>query len=356
MNNLYGWAMSEYLPYGGFKWLKNVDEFDVMSVSEKSPIGYFLEVDLEYPDELHELHNDYPLAPEKFAVSSDMLSNYCKKIADTHEAKVGDVKKLIPNLSSKTNYVVHYKNLQLYLSLGMKLTKIHRELKFKQSDWMKKYIDFNTKKRMNAANDFEKDFFKLMINSVYGKTMENLRKRINVRLVNNAKDFLKYTSKPTYITHKIFGKDYAAIHEIKPVLIFNKPIYVGFTVLELSKWLMYDFHFNFIKTDFDAELLFTGTDSFTYERKSENVYEEFFKWKDLFEFSNYSKDSKSFDKTNKKVIGKMKDEFRGVIVIESFGLKSKMHSMKKIDGKECNTAKGVIIATEFDKFKDVLFN
>ena len=119
---------------------------------------------------------------------------------------------------------------------------------------------------------------------------------------------------------------------------------------------MYDFHFNFIKTDFDAELLFTGTDSFTYERKSENVYEEFFKWKDLFEFSNYSKDSKSFDKTNKKVIGKMKDEFRGVIVIESFGLKSKMHSMKKIDGKECNTAKGVIIATEFDKFKDVLFN
>ena len=112
---------------------------------------------------------------------------------------------------------------------------------------MKKYIDFNTEKRMNAANGFEKDFFKLMINSVYGKTMENLRKRINVRLVNNEKDFLKYTSRPTYITHKIFGKDYAAIHEIKPVLTLNKPIYVGFTVLELSKWLMYDFHYNFIK-------------------------------------------------------------------------------------------------------------
>ena len=131
MNNLYGWAMSVYLTYGGFKWLKNVGEFDVMSISEKSLIGYFFEVDLEYPDELHELHNDYPLAPEKFAVSSDMLSNYCKKIADTHEAKVGDVKKLIPNLSSKTNYVVHYRNAQLYLSLGMKLTKIHRMLKFK---------------------------------------------------------------------------------------------------------------------------------------------------------------------------------------------------------------------------------
>ena len=123
MNNLYGWAMSEYLPYEGFKWLKNVDKFDVMSINEKSPIGYFLEVDLKYPDELHELHNDYPLAPEKLAVSSDMLSKYCKKIADKYEIKVGDVKKLIPNLGNKTNYVVHYRNLQLYLSLGMKLIK-----------------------------------------------------------------------------------------------------------------------------------------------------------------------------------------------------------------------------------------
>ena len=146
MNNLYGLAMSEYLPYERFEWLKNVDEFDVMSVSEKSPIGYFLEVDLEYPDELHELHNDYPLAPEKLAVSSDMLSKYCKKIADKYEIKIGDVKKLIPNLGNKTKYVVHYRNLQLYLSLGMKLTKIHKVLRFKQFDGMKKYIDFNTEK------------------------------------------------------------------------------------------------------------------------------------------------------------------------------------------------------------------
>ena len=156
---------------------KNVDKFDVMSISEKNQIGYLLEADLKYSDKLHELHNDYPLAPEKLAVSSDMLSKYCKKIADKYEIKVGDVKKLIPNLGNKTNYVVHYRNLQLYLSLGMKLTKIHRVLNFKQSDWMKKYIDFNTEKRVNAANDFEKDFFKLMINSVYRKTMENLRKK-----------------------------------------------------------------------------------------------------------------------------------------------------------------------------------
>ena len=118
-----------------------------------------------------------------------------------------------------------------------------------------------------------KKIFKLMINFVYGKAMENLRKIINVRFVNNAKDFLKYTSQRTYITHKIFGKDYVAIHEIKSVLILNKSIYVGFTVLDLSKWKMYDFHYNFIKKNFDAELLFTDTDSLTYEIKSENVYE-----------------------------------------------------------------------------------
>ena len=234
-NNLYGWPMSKYLPYGEFRWVKNVDGFDVMSISEKSDTGYLLEVNLEYPDELHELHNNYPLAPEKLAVSNDMLPAYCKKITDKYDIKVGDVERLIPHLDNKVKYVVHYINLQLYLSLGIKLTKIHRILQFKKSDSMKRYIDFNTEKRKNAANNFEKIFFKLMINSVYGKTMENLRKRMDVRLVSNEKDFLKYTSRPTYITHKIFGKDYAAIYEIKPVLMLNKPIYVGFTVLDLSK-------------------------------------------------------------------------------------------------------------------------
>ena len=146
MNNLYGLAMKVYLPQGGFKWLKNVDGFDVSSISKKSPIGYILEADLEYPDELHALHNDYQLVPENLAISYDMQSDYCKKSADKYEIKFGDVKKSIPNLGNKTNYVLHYRNLQLCLSLGMRLTKIHRVLKFKQSDWTKKYIDFNTEK------------------------------------------------------------------------------------------------------------------------------------------------------------------------------------------------------------------
>ena len=186
----------------------------------------------------------------------------------------------------------------------MKLTQIHRVLRFRQSDWMQKNIDFNTKKTMNAANSFEKNFFKLIINSVYGKAMENLRKRINVRLVNNEKDFLKYTSRPTHITHKIFDKNYAAIHEIKPVLMLNKPIYVGFTVLELSKWLVHDFDYSFIKKYFDAELLFTDTDSPTYKIKSKDLYEESFMPKYLFDFSNYPEDSKFFDQTNKKLLVK----------------------------------------------------
>ena len=154
--------------------------------------------------------------------------------------------------------------------------------------------------------------------------MENLGKKINVGLVNNNKNSSKYTSRPTHITHKIFDKNYAAIHEIKPVLTLNKPIYVGFTVLELSKWLMYDFHCNFIKKDFDAELLFTDTDSLTYGIKSEDVYEEFFRHKHLFDLRNYPKDSKFFDPVNKKVIGKMKDVSEGKINDEFVGLKSKM--------------------------------
>ena len=171
------------------KWLKNVDNFDVNSVSKKSLIEYVFEFDLEYPDKLHVLHNDYPLIPEKFAIFYDMLSNYCKKIVDEYGIKVGDVKKLIPNLGCKTNYVLHYRNIRLNLSLGMKLTKTHSVLKVKQSDWMKKYIDFNTEKRTNAANSFEKDFFKLMINSVYAKPWKTYKK-VNVRLVNNEKCFL----------------------------------------------------------------------------------------------------------------------------------------------------------------------
>ena len=162
-----------------------------------------LEVDLEYPQWLHDLHNDYPVAPGKAKVSKDMLSRYCKKIAEKYKISIGQVNKLIPTLKSKEMYILHYRNLQLYLDLGLNLMKVHRVLEFDQSPWLKQYIDFNTEKRKHAKNLFEKDFFKLMNNSAFGKTMENLGKRVDIRLVTNEKKLLKLTSKPTYVTRAL---------------------------------------------------------------------------------------------------------------------------------------------------------
>ena len=152
------------------------------------------------------------------------MSNYCFSIASEYGIKIGEVTKLVPNLSNKRKYVVNYRNLQLYLSLGMKLTKTHKVLKCKQSNWLKKYIDFHTEERKKAANSFEKDFSKLMNNSALGKTMGNLRKRISVKLINNAKDYVKCISKPRFVSQNVFSKSFVAIHEIKSVLTLNKPI------------------------------------------------------------------------------------------------------------------------------------
>ena len=165
-NNLYGYAMSQYLPTGGFKWLteKQIDKIMKKTILLDNKKGYILEVDLKYPEELHELHNDYPLAAEKMKVTKDMLSPYCKTIQEKFGVTIGQVAKLTPTLTEKKNYVLHYRNLQLYLSLGLKLKKVHRVLEFNQSSWLRQYIDFNTQKCAGAKNAFEKDFFKLMNN------------------------------------------------------------------------------------------------------------------------------------------------------------------------------------------------
>ena len=222
-NNLYGWGMSEYLPNGEFRWLTSaeISPFYLDSMDKNKNIGYILEVDLEYPSELHHLHNDYPLVLKNMRVTDDMLSKYCYNIAKKFDIKLGEVKKVVPSLENRTKYITHYKNLLLYMSLGIKVTNIHRILKFKQSRWMKKYIDFNTQKRMAAVNKFEKDFFKLMINSVYGKTMENLRNRIDVKLVNDIKKYLRWVRRPNFVLRKLFDENFAAIHMKKLVLTLN---------------------------------------------------------------------------------------------------------------------------------------
>ena len=364
-NNLYGWAMSQYLPTGRFKWMtqKQIDKIDLAKYKEDSDKGIILEVDLKYPKELHDLHNDYPLAAEKIKVTNDMLSEYCKNISDKYNISIGLVHKLIPTLSNKKNYVLHYRNLQLYQSLGLKVDKIHRVLEFKQSPWLKQYIDFNTEKRKSAKNDFEKDFFKLMNNSVFGKTMENIRKRVDVRLVTDENKLLKLASKPTYVSSKIFNENLVAVHKIKETLTLNRPAYVGMCILDLSKTLMYDFHYNYIKDKYGdkARLLFTDTDSLTYEIEAGDVYQDFWNDKDKFDNSDYPESSPYFNKTNKKVIGKFKDEAAGVPICEFIGLRSKMYSYIKDNNKGGKTAKGIkknVIKEDIkhEDYKDTLLN
>ena len=364
-NNLYGWAMSQYLPTGGFKWLteKQINKINLAQYNEDSNKGLILEVDLEYPKELHNLHNDYPLGPEKVKVTDDMLSGYCKNIQKKFNISTGLVHKLIPTLSNKEKYVLHYRNLQLYLDLGLKVKKVHRVLEFNQSPWLKQYINFNTQKRTQAKNSFEKDFFKLMNNSVFGKTMENIRKRVDVRLITDEKKLLKMASKPTYVSSKIFNENLVAVHKIKETLTLNRPAYVGMCILDLSKTLMYDFHYNYIKGKYGnkARLLFTDTDSLTYEIEAKDVYQDFWNDKDRFDNSDYPENSPYFDKTNKKVIGKFKDEAAGIPITEFVGLRSKMYSYIKDNQKVGKTAKGIkknIIKNNIkhEDYKNVLTN
>lgn len=326
-NNLYGAAMSMKLPTGNFKWLsrKKVEQFDVDNVDTDST-GYILEVDLDYPEELHDLHDEYPLAPERL--------------------KIGNVVKLVPNLKNKRNYVIHIENLRLYMKLGLKLKKIYRILSFDHSQWMKPYIDFNTDKRSKAKNAFEKDFFKLMNNAAFGKTMENVKNRINYYLVSDKKQMDKMVAKPYYLRTDIINKQLVGIEMQKLSLTLNKPIYVGFCVFELSKTIMYDFHYNYIKKMYgnNAELLFTDTDSLMYEIKTEDVYEDIKNDLDKFDTSDFPKDHILFSEVNKKVIGKFKDEACGKQITEFVGLRPKLYSFKfedKGSNVEVKKAKGV---------------
>ena len=215
----------------------------------------------------------------------------------------------------------------------MKVTKVHRILKLKQPDWLKIYIIFNTDKGKDAANSFEKGFSKLINNSNFGKIMENLRIRMSVKLVNKAKDYVRYISKPSFVSQKIFSKNFVSNHEIKQVLTLNQPIYVGLSILDLKNNLMYEFHYKYIKSKFDPYLLFTDANSLVYEIKTEDVYEDFYEDKKLFDFSDYSLSS--------KVIGKIKDEFKRKIISEFEGLKSKMFSLIAVDSEEVKKGKKV---------------
>ena len=319
-NNLYGWAMSKPLPTHGFKWMK-VSELETWELHL-----CILEVELEYPKSLHDLHSDYPLAPEQIEVNK--------------------IDKLIPNLWNKKKYILHYENLKQYLSLGLKLNHIFRGIKFEESQWLKKYIALNTDLRTVAKNEFEKDFFKLMNNSVFGKTMENIRNRVDIKLVNDKKQAEKLSAKPNFNHCNIFSKDLVAIHMKKTKLVFNIPVYLGMCILDLSKTLMYDFHYNYIKRKYGdkAKLLFTDTDSLMYEIQTEDFYKDISEdVKHRFDTSDYPPNHPSGIPSgfNKKVLGMFKDEAGGKVIDEFVGLRAKLYSYKMFEGEENKKCKGV---------------
>jgi len=248
--NLYGAAMMYPMPYGGFKWLTQTefDKIDWQAQTLDQPIGYTVECDLEYPVELHDSHNDYPVAVERLQVNYNCISekqvqiNRCYKMA-----RSSNCTKLMPNLMNKRNYTCDYYCLKRYLDLGLKLTKVHRVIEYRQSRWLKPYIDKNQQLRKNAKQEHEKDLFKLLNNSVYGKTCENLKKRSDIRLVTSSVDCKKLIEKPHCKGYRIFNQNLAAVNLEKVVAKIDKPTPVGFKVLEMSKLVMFEFYYDKLK-------------------------------------------------------------------------------------------------------------
>jgi len=255
-----------------------------------------------------------------------------------------NVEKLVLTLEDKEKYVLHYKNLQFYLSQGMRLKKVHRVLEFDQDPWMEPYIRMNTEFRKQAKSDFETDFYKLMNNSVFGKTMENLRNRVDLKIVRalEQNNICKLVSDPAYNRFTVFSNDMAGIHMHKRRLVLDKPVYTGMTILENSKLLMYDFYYNHLKAKYRprCELVYTDTDSLLLDIQTDDVYKDMKGHQWLYDTSNYPKDHPLYDARNKKVLGKMKDKCGGEPIEEVIALRSKMYSIKKA-GSNIKKAKGV---------------
>ncbi|KAK5644575.1 hypothetical protein RI129_005875 [Pyrocoelia pectoralis] len=354
INSLYGVTMCEPLPYGDFSFVEDFENLDILNHPDDADIGYIVECDLDYPEELHRLHSDLPLGPEHMVPSGSKL------------------KKLLLTLYPKRNYIVHYRNLKLYLKHGLRLAKIHRVLRFKQSSWLKKYIDLNTLMRQQSRNVFDKNFYKLMINSVFGKLMENVRKYRDVRLVtrwegrHGARELI---SKPNFHSCTIFDKDMVIIEMNRLEVFLNKPIYAGFAVLDVSKTFLYDFHYDYVLPKFgtDAKLLYTDTDSLIYNFTVPDIYQSVKEDIHRFDTADYARDNVfGIPLVNKKVPGLMKDENNGAIMLEFVGLRAKMYAYRvrsdddddhdKIVKKSKGSTAASIKKITVEDYKNSLFN
>ena len=348
-NNLYGWAMSQPLPAGRFRWV-NIDPNEIGKLTRRTDKGYVLEADIKYPKELHDSHNDLPFMCEKM--------------------KINGVEKLVPNLYDKRNYVIHIRALDQALKHGLILENIHRVIEFDQSAWIKPYIDFNTQLRTQAKNDFKKDFFKLMNNSVFGKTMENIRKHGNIKLITNAKSYLKTVMKSNFKSGVLFGENLMGCKMGKIKVVMNKPVYLGQAILDLSKIIMYEFHYDYMKPKFgNLQLCYMDTDSLVYDIKTEDFYANISEdMPTKFDMSSYcDRPSGPSEQRllpigmNKKVIGLMKGELGGAIMTEFVALRPKLYSFRKLDGTEDKKCKGikkcVVKRTlSFEDYKNCLLN
>ena len=339
-NNLYGWATVKPLPIRDFKWKRVMPgEEQILEKKEDARCGWILKVDPEYPAELHKEHSAYPMAPEKIAVEKEWLSEYQKNLLRQLNLTDTQDKRLLLTLRDKNNYVVQYRNLQFYLKQGTRLKKVHRVLEFEQERWMKSYIEMNTEFRKEGKNDFEKDFYKLMNNSVFGKTMENLRNRVDIGIVRSEEEekIRKLVASPLYARHNIFANDLVGIGMHKSRLYLNKPVYTGMTILENSKLLqlMYDFYYETLKEQYSdkCELLYTDTDSFLLEIEAEDVYKDMATERDLYDTSNYPEENPLYSEENKKELGKMNAECAGTPIEEVVCLRSKMYSILKVGEK-----------------------
>lgn len=375
-NNLYGWAMSRKLPISDFRFATTWEVMDMLEETERGcwrvkqldeDTGAFLEVDLDYPDALHDAHNDYPLAPEQMAVKDTQLSPLqCMWLVEMGKMRNTDSDKLCGTLLPKRKYVIHIDLLRFYLAHGLVLRHVHRVVLFKQQAWLEPYIRFNTERRAVATTKAAKEFYKLLNNAVFGKTMENVRNRSNLQLVTDRKSLVKMVSKPHYKAGIIFREDDedgnflvgVAMHTTSVKL--DKPIYAGVAILDLSKLHMYGFHYDRVKPMWGprAHLLFTDTDSLCYWVETDDAYEDIlYNCLDEMDMSEtQTKNPNSFYEfliddqkalvdanaaKNKKVIGKFKDETGGVPIREFVGLRAKCYSFVTEENHTESKAKGV---------------
>ena len=356
-NNLYGNSMSQKLPYKNFKWSNDLS-------LEKIQTGIY-EVDLSIPKELHYKFKNYPLAPEIKSIPENNLSEYQKYLNNKLNIKYNEKdKKLILDLSTKKNYKVYYKNLEYYIQLGIKVDKVHKILTFDEKTFLKEYIDLNTELRKKAKNNLEKDLFKLMNNAIFGKSMENVLNKSNIKLINNDPEkLLKLIKEPNFEhIHKISDKQ--VLVQSKPFKTkFNKPIYLGACILETSKLHMYKFWYDYLKIKYgnNVNLIYTDTDSFILKIFTDDVYEDMKNDNHLFDFSEYPKNHKCYNVKNKKKLGIFKDEKHGKILTEFCSLKPKMYSFEFIENnsiKNENKHEGVKISVDIfhNDYKKCLYN